>query len=422
VNASGSDPGAVPDAVAPPPHHKRFPLADGVRGVAAFSIVVVHAWLFTGGFEGFTGSLENRAVVRLDSMVSTFFLLSAFLLYRPMIAHRAGGPGAPRVADYARRRFLRIYPAYWLALTVLAIVPGLVGVFSSHWWSFYSLAFYLDPLFNSSVCPPGQTFACGLPQSWTLTTEVTFYAILPLYAAAAALLARGRDVRSWVRAELVLLAALAALSVFLNMGPLGLRTEPWFRATFAGHFYWLALGLGLAVISVAYPRRSELPRALRAAASRPGLCWAAAVAIYLVTIPTLPPAPFIVADETNSQYLATHLLQGAIAILILIPVLLGDPNAALLRRVLGNRVILWLGLISYGFYLWHVTIAYDLGFGGADAGFGAVLVLTLLLAIPLAGLSYYLVERPLMRLKYRSVREVLGGRRLRRTPSGARSG
>lgn len=394
-----------------PPRHRLFPLADGVRGVAAVSIVIVHVWLFTGGFGGFGDNLGNRAVVRLDGMVSIFFVLSAFLLYRPMIAHRAGGPGAPRVGDYARRRFLRIYPAYWLALTVLAIVPGLFGVFSSDWPAFYSLVVNLDPAYDSAVCPAADSFACGLPQSWTLTTEISFYILLPFYALLAARLARGRSTGSWVRLELILLAVLAALSVFLNMDPAALRDEPWFRFTFLGHFFWLALGLALAVLSVAYQQRSELPRPLRLLALQPGLCWALALAVYLVTVFTLQPVPFIVADDTTPQFLATHLAHGALATLIVVPVVFGDPNAGLPRRTLANPLIAWLGLISYGFYLWHVTIAYYLGFGGAEGSFGAVLLLTVAISIPLAAASYYLLERPLMRLKSRPLRRLFGPRR-----------
>src|SRR5256885_7806028 len=144
----------VPDVVAPPPNHPRFPLTVGLRGVPAIAIIVGHAWFFSGGFGGFTQSLPNRLMVRMDSLVALFFLLSAFLLYRPMIAHRAGGAAAPRTADYARRRFLRIYPAYWLALTGLAIAPGLCGVFTSHWWAFYSLPINFPLLYHTSLCPP----------------------------------------------------------------------------------------------------------------------------------------------------------------------------------------------------------------------------------------------------------------------------
>ena len=84
-------PAAVPDVVAPPPRHPRFPLTVGLRGVPAVAIIIGHAWFFTGGFGGFTESLPNRAMVRMDGLVALFFLLSAFLLYRPFIAHRDRG-------------------------------------------------------------------------------------------------------------------------------------------------------------------------------------------------------------------------------------------------------------------------------------------------------------------------------------------
>ena len=53
--------------------------------------------------------------------------------------------------------------------------------------------------------------------------------------------------------------------------------------------------------------------------------------------------------------------------------------------------------MSYGLYLWQVTIAADLGFGGAKEGFLVVLLGTVLFALPLAAASYYFLERPLMR-------------------------
>jgi peptidoglycan/LPS O-acetylase OafA/YrhL len=52
-------------------------------------------------------------------------------------------------------------------------------------------------------------------------------------------------------------------------------------------------------------------------------------------------------------------------------------------------------------YLWHFAIAYAAGVGGADESFSPVLAITLGLAIPLGALSWYLVERPMMRFKYR---------------------
>lgn len=389
--------------VAPPPRHPRFPLSDGVRGIAAIGVVVVHSWLFAGG-SGESVSLVDRMVVRIDTMVPVFFLLSAFLLYRPMIAYRGGGPDAPRARDFARRRFLRIYPAYWVALTVLAIIPGLTGVFSDKWWAFYSLTEYLHPVTESAVCE-GQGYRCGLLQSWTLTVEMTFYVMLPIFAALTARLAR-RAGRSWLRVELILILLLAIVSLALGLLPLGLREQTWFTYSFAAHFDWLGTGLALAAASAYYgSREMDLPAPLRLVASNPSACWAGALALYLVTVVLFKPIPFTVADFTNLEFFAIHLLQCGIAILFVLPVVFGNPNLGAPRRILSNGFLLWLGLISYGFYLWQVTIGIDLGFGSANEGFPVVLAGTVAFAIPLAAASYYLIERPLMRWKYKPFRK-----------------
>ena len=399
----------APDVLTPPPHHPRFPLADGVRGVAAIGVVLVHTWLFTGGFNGFADTLPNRAMVRLDGLVVFFFVLSAFLLYRPMIAHRAGGPAGLTLSRYARSRFLRVYPPYWVVLTALAIFPGLVGVFSGDWWKFYTLLSNFDQnLYGNPECF-GQTFVCGLPQTWTLTTEITFYLMLPAYAALTERLARGRSVRSWARAELALLAGLAALSIFLNVPPVDLRNETWFRFSFIGHFYWLGLGLAFAVVSVGL--RGQMPRWLDRLAATPALAWGGTLALYGLMVAVFPAAPFIVARDTTLEFLGLHLAQGAFAALFLVPVLLGNPNSSLPRRLLANPVIAWLGLVSYGIYLWHVTIAYDLGTGGGGAGFWTVLIGTVALSVPLAALVHYAIERPLLRVRERPLRNLLRRRR-----------
>lgn len=399
---------AVPDVVAPPPRHPRFPLSDGARAFAVIAVMVCHVWLFTGGFGGFTGSLPNRLMVRLDGAIAIFFFLSGFLLYRPMIAHRAGGPQAPSVGAYAWRRFLRVYPVFWVVLTALAIFPGLVGVFSDKWYSFYSLGFYLDYANSIQACAGDSAYRCGLPQSWTLTVELTFYLMLPFFFLLTERIANGGRRRSWLRTELLLIAAFSAASVLVGALLPDVREASWFRFSFLSHFLWLGLGLAAAAVSVAYHnRRQELPGLLRLAVAHPGACWALALAVWLAQVFTVVPAPFTVAPFGPGGYIVLHLVQAVVAVLILTPVFFGNPNFGLPARFLGHRLMLGLGVLSYGLYLWSVTITVDLGVGGGEGGFATVLVLTFLIALPLAALTYYAIERPLMVLKYRSPREVL---------------
>src|SRR3954468_24014324 len=114
----------------PPRSHQRFPLFDPLRAFAAISILFVHVAIFT---DGFGDSWHGRIVSHLDIGVPFFFLLSAFLLYRPFVAARREGRDRPAFSGYAKRRFLRIAPACWAVLLISGVVPGMAGIYSGNW-------------------------------------------------------------------------------------------------------------------------------------------------------------------------------------------------------------------------------------------------------------------------------------------------
>src|SRR6187200_3243310 len=87
-------------AMAPPRSHARFPLFDSLRGLAAISILFVHVGIFTNAFGD---TWHGRLVAHLDIGVPFFFLLSAFLLYRPFVAARVRSAGRPGFGGYERR-------------------------------------------------------------------------------------------------------------------------------------------------------------------------------------------------------------------------------------------------------------------------------------------------------------------------------
>jgi peptidoglycan/LPS O-acetylase OafA/YrhL len=395
---------AVPDVVAPPPRHPRFPLFDGLRAVAALTVLLAHVAVFSDA----TGSsAAGRLLAHANIGVTVFFLISGFLLYRPFAAHRAGGAGAPRVADYAKRRALRILPAYWLALVVLTVALGLLGTFGSSWWSQFGIVHTLvgaDP--NCAADP----FRCGLPQTWSLVVEVTFYALLPVYALLSERLWRARPHRSWVVRELVLIGALASASIALAFTEAGQGVGAWATAGAFGFMLWFGLGMGLAVLSVIHEGEGRAARLAGFVGSRPLLPWLAAAGLYVLVCWTTNPNRFL---PTNGDQLWIHVAFGAIAALLLLPAVFGDRSGGAPRRLLSNRVVAWLGLVSYGIFLWHFPIAYELGFGGLELGFWVVLAGTLAITIPCAAISYYVVERPLLRLKYRRIADLPIARRLR---------
>src|SRR5215467_11624820 len=107
----------------------RFPLFDSLRAIAAISVLAFHAGIVSGLLS--SGSWLKPYAARLDVGVSVFFLISGFLLYRPFTRARLLGESQPQTGAYAWRRFLRIVPAYWVALTIITICLGLPRVFSA---------------------------------------------------------------------------------------------------------------------------------------------------------------------------------------------------------------------------------------------------------------------------------------------------
>ncbi len=380
----------TPDAVAPPPRHPRFPLLDGLRAVAVGSVVLFHSAVMGGAT---SGSLFGRLVEHLNVGVTIFFLLSGFLLYRPFIARRTGGAPAPATVDYFKRRILRIFPAYWLALVLLIILPGLTGTVNGNlptMFVFLQHRCFVEP------------FSCRLAQAWSLQVEASFYVVLPLYVLGMRALTRQLSDRAWMRLELAVLAGLSLASMTLRYVILN-ATPVWMGASAFGNIVWFAAGMGLAVVSVAYADASP-PWVVRTVSRRPGSCWLMAGAIYLALSLWLPANPFLAG---RAHLVATELAFALISALLLAPIVFPATGGGVPGRFLSHRITAWLGLISYGIFLWHYAIALSLGSLGAGDPFVVVLAGTVAISIATASASYYLVERPVLRLKYRPLGSVL---------------
>ena len=402
--AAGSalGPESAPEALRPPPGHPRFPLFDSLRAFAALGILVVHVAILSFSSDAWFWPI----VAHFDMGVPFFFLLSGFLLYRPYVAARVLGAPSSRTRDYARRRFLRIAPAYWVALTVLTIVPGLYGAFSGDWWVYYGLL-QNYPVYEASGGCVEDVFRCGIAPTWSLAIEVAFYIALPFFAFGMAALIRRLGRQRWFRSELLVLGVFSAVSIVIQAveGTSDLYT--WLFFSPLGRAWWFALGMALAVVSVRVEEQESEPPAVRWIAANPVVPWVAAAAIYLgIALFWLDPGPIVAAaGDSRFEYVAGYVLFGVIAALVMLPAVFGHTQQeGLPRRIMGNRVLSWLGLISYGIFLWHYPIAVSLAQSGVNdwwpgAAFLVLGTLTLAITLVCAALSYYLVERPLMRLK-----------------------
>lgn len=389
--------GSASPAVAPPPGNPRFPLFDGLRAVAALSVVVYHAGFYSRANEGEGGLSPYLA--RLNVGVAVFFVISGFLLYRPLLHGRITGRPV-RVRDYARRRVLRIVPAYWVALTVLAIVVGLPDVFTSRWWVYYGFGQ------DYSV----HTDTLGIGPAWSLGAEAAFYVVLPFLSLGLARAASMRGRRVFWQVELAVLVLLTVASVAWRAYADAHASIP--ASTFASTFGWFALGMALALISVLAGSRPWLARY-----SWSG--WVIAAIAYLVICRGLGLGGGFVffQHQTTGQDLAVYALSGVVAVGLALPAVFEPAHKNPVRRFLRARVMAWLGLVSYGIYLYHQPVANALGGGITSGGDSTTRFLWLLAAtagtsIAAAALSYYIVERPALRFKDRRRREPTAAQRL----------
>ena len=370
---------------APPPIRRHFPLFDSLRAVAALMVLVYHVALSSGA-----ASTEQwgRVVSQFNAGVAVFFVISGFLLYRPFVAARLSGGRPPGARGYARRRALRILPAYWFALTVLAIFPGLPGVFTSDWWRYY---FFLQ------VYDAATQFQ-GLRPAWSLCVEVSFYAALPLYALALRKLLGPRRLGVQVRAEIALLGGFWVAAFVLRMlftGRLGLmEASDNLLYTLPSTLDWFALGMGLALLSAAVDISGAPSRIVSFIEDHSLLIWIAGGGFWVLT--TIP------RGDPGTVH---HAAAGLLGLVLVLPAVFGGDKYP--HRILASAPLAWLGVISYGLFLWHEPMAdwfFENGFdalGGGTVGSLFLLLPTLAVSVAMGWFSFHFIETPFLRKRKR---------------------
>ncbi len=400
--------GAAPSpGLAPPPGNPRFPLFDGLRGAALLVVLAFHTAEYSGRI-GF-GPLGRLVEALGPDAIIVFFILSGFLLYRPFARARAVGRRLPSTRSYLRRRALRILPAYWFALTLLAIYPGIPGVFTSDWWRYYGF------LQNYSA----HTRNNGIEVAWTLCVEATFYLALPVWAMLMRRVPGGSSLRGFLRSELTCLGVVAAGGILVQLAVSRNHLPYALGVSLVGESPWPVIGMALAVISVACTEDPTMLRWVRAAASRPNLCWlvAAVAAGGLVVLVPKGGLFGLIASAEYPESLAKTLaklgLETGLAAAFALPAVFAEGRQGIAHRVLGSRLLIRLGVVGYGFYLYHLTVAQVLAVthvGTTNTGLGLmyhihVLRTTILFLLTfgvtyfLASASYKFVELPFLRLK-----------------------
>jgi peptidoglycan/LPS O-acetylase OafA/YrhL len=370
-----------------------FPCFDGLRAIAAVGILVHHtAYASRGALSEVFGAY----FAELNVGVFIFFVISGFLLYHPFArAHLSTRP-APQARGFWIRRAARIYPAYWVALIVgMYLVPAHFIAFSSTKETV--LNFLLLQRYTRSA-----NIYAGLPQSWTLVIEVSFYVFVPIYGWLVGRVARRPSLRVELGGIALLIAIGAGVQIWSTWG------TPW-QPLNVLPFYFGVFGLGmlLAVGRAWIDVRGETPGWLEAVGRYPVVWWSLAALCAVATVEWLGiPASGAFGRDAAFVKLQLHAL---LALCVVVPAVFGAQDRGLIRRFLQVRVMVFLGIISYGIYLWHLTVialVRDEWWGqpAGQVGFWKLLVPVFVFTVIIATVSYYVVERPTIDLARRGSR------------------
>ncbi|MTB86873.1 acyltransferase family protein [Aeromicrobium senzhongii] len=364
-----------------PPQRGRVTALDGIRGGFMLLFMLYHL-----GVPGLDGAWTG---------LSLFFVLSAYLITRLLLRERRrfGGVDVP---GFYRRRARRLMPALILLLLALGVCGLLVAdefarrqlrgdmLASLGFVMNWRLVLDADQYFSTFGSPS------LLRHAWTLSVEEQFYLCVPLLLAILALMRR--------RVAMVVLA-LAAVGSAWWTAQVGLGD-----ASAIAHAYYgtdtraQSLLIGMLVAFIDDGWRDRTPAVLRRCG--PVLAWTMLATALALLVVVEPMEPFM--------FLSGGLLLQAIVVgLLILPLAHGVGGSA--GRVLSWAPLAYLGVRSYGLYLFHwpLTVWFGQAFPTAPVWVAAPVVLAI--SIAAAAASYRWIEEPVMR---RGVRGLLP--RLRR--------
>ena len=382
-----------------------FPELDGLRSLAILWVVIYHAWyvaknppvlLQIGG-----GALDLTLVFCVGHVgVNLFFVLSGFLLSLPFLDRFYRNRPFPSVRRYLERRMLRILPAYYAAV-LLQVVWGHTGWLTRISAGWTNILSHLTFLFNFSQVMQGAlngTF-------WTLAIEMQFYLVLPVLM----YLVYKRKAR---------LTALALIVMAMGWRYRVYRLHSASESSmffFGDQFPYQALQFGVGILASAIylhihhrtnwrERRPRQMAALGLGLSLSGIAlvgwlvyrmvhvdfWGGGVDYYLLKIG--------IASGFGC------LLLGA----------LYAPR--FIQFVWRNSLARFIGIVSYGMYLWHFPLLDSMGTWSWVRGLPALnqlqvlAILGTLVSVMVGLLSLIIIERPFIRLGRKTGRHPLPAR------------
>jgi peptidoglycan/LPS O-acetylase OafA/YrhL len=350
------------------------PGLDGLRALAVLAVIAYHIGLgwAPGGLLG----------------VGVFFTLSGYLITDLLLGQHES-TGSLRLLDFWRRRARRLLPALftmlaavtcWVALLQRGQLPALRGAvvaavaYVSNWWLIAQNASYF-----ARFAPP-----TPLGHLWSLAVEEQFYLLWPWLLWAGLRLTRRRSERSrgYLLAAGTLLLAAGSIAAMVALYHPGYDPTRVYDGTDTRAFA-LLIGAALAFVCPSRGRPADVSVRRRRGTDAVGV--AGLIVIGLLIWRTTQYSPFLYRGGMVALSVATAAVVWAVA-----------SPASRLGRVLGAQPLRWLGVRSYGIYLWHYPIIV-LTTPASGTSSLARSVVQVGASIGVAALSWRFIEDPIRR-------------------------
>jgi len=339
------------------------PELDGLRGVAILAVMLHHAGILKGGFIG----------------VDVFFVISGYLI-TSLLVREYDSTGTIKLSQFYARRLLRLGPAMVILLTVYCVIGS---------WFLYAKAVLIEAL-TALFCLTNWARAFQfhppnlLGHTWSLSIEEQFYVLWPITLW---LLLRSRVSRKaivWV-AILVALSSWSLRILLVLNGASAMRLFNGLDTRLDGVMTGCALGVFFSFSPV-----QEWGRYVR---WRNVAMTSAAIMLLVFSLTT--------HWCDKSLYYWKSMVVALCALAILMGLRSADDN--LVKRCLVARWLVWVGSISYGLYLFHYPVFRVILRCGMNRWLGVTVAM--IASFCIAAASFYLVEKPFLRLRKRFSRE-----------------
>ena len=315
----------------------------------------------------------------LDLGVCLFFVLSGYLLSGPFWDGMALG-AMPNVERYAVRRLSRIYPAYLSALIVTTLL--LPGYFT--FWGLISVLLQLAGVHTFA----DYAYLGSVPVLWSIGIEIQFYVLLPIMFSGVMAVTR----RRWFA-----ILGLTALMLCANQ-------------------LWQAVGgMLLGIVPARILPSEDSPVLTRSVFHYLKWFWVGIIMSYLVKYPcskigcafwdifwicSIIGLTFTVMYSNEGEWRQISGLGWPFSACCCGLLVASTPRSRIGIFILNRSLLRWIGIISYGVYIWHWPILKAVFSGTFPNYFGYQWGFVVCGAIALTGtclaswLSYISIERP----------------------------